>query len=114
MSNVNKPIIVVTGATGAQGGSVVDYLLNDPEQSFQVRAITRNIESTKARGTLSFCHHYNRPFETTTSQLLLPEVSRWSRLTLMTFRVSKEHFRGLMASLALLTVSHRATCHGAC
>ena len=37
-------ILVVFGATGRQGGSVVDYVLNDPELSkqFHVRAVTRD------------------------------------------------------------------------
>lgn len=37
-------LLVVFGATGQQGGSVVDYVLNDPELSkkFKVRALTRN------------------------------------------------------------------------
>ncbi|KAK0210280.1 NmrA family protein [Desarmillaria ectypa] len=41
-------LIAVTGATGQQGGSVVEYLLKDPE-TFTIRAITRNPESTAAR-----------------------------------------------------------------
>jgi uncharacterized protein YbjT (DUF2867 family) len=43
----NKKMILVTGATGAQGGSVARYLLNDG--NFAVRALTRNINSDKAR-----------------------------------------------------------------
>ncbi|KAF8926658.1 NmrA family transcriptional regulator [Dissophora ornata] len=37
-------ILVVFGATGQQGGSVANYVLNDPELSkqFQVRAVTRD------------------------------------------------------------------------
>jgi len=40
-------IVSVVGATGAQGGSVVDALLKD--KSFTVRAITRNPDSDAAR-----------------------------------------------------------------
>jgi uncharacterized protein YbjT (DUF2867 family) len=41
-----KKIILVTGATGAQGGSVAKALL--AENNFTVRALTRNSESEKA------------------------------------------------------------------
>jgi uncharacterized protein YbjT (DUF2867 family) len=44
-----KPIIVVTGATGAQGGGLVQAILDDPGQSFAVRAVTRNADSDRAR-----------------------------------------------------------------
>jgi len=39
--------ILVFGATGAQGGSVVNSLLEDG--TFKVRAVTRNLESDKAK-----------------------------------------------------------------
>lgn len=42
----NKKTILVTGATGAQGGSVARYLLN--EGNFRVRALTRDANSDKA------------------------------------------------------------------
>lgn len=41
-------LIVVTGATGAQGGGLVRALLDDPEKTFSVRAVTRNPQSPKA------------------------------------------------------------------
>lgn len=44
----SKPLIVVTGATGQQGGSVAKFLLEDG--SFKIRGTTRNVESTKAKG----------------------------------------------------------------
>src|SRR6218665_1504990 len=40
-------IIVVFGATGLQGGSVVKYLKDDDK--FKVRAVTRNADSEKAK-----------------------------------------------------------------
>jgi uncharacterized protein YbjT (DUF2867 family) len=45
----NKKIIAVVGATGAQGGGVVQAILNDPESDFAVRAISRNPESDKSK-----------------------------------------------------------------
>ena len=42
----SKKIILVTGATGAQGGSVAKALLN--ENKFAVRILTRNAKSPKA------------------------------------------------------------------
>lgn len=45
---VDSPkLIVVFGATGTQGGSVVEYLKGD--ESFRVRAVTRNAEGEKAK-----------------------------------------------------------------
>jgi uncharacterized protein YbjT (DUF2867 family) len=45
----SKQMIVVVGATGAQGGGLARAILNDTESTFSVRAITRNPESDKAR-----------------------------------------------------------------
>ncbi|CAG9950334.1 unnamed protein product [Clonostachys rosea f. rosea IK726] len=42
-----KKLIVVVGATGGQGGGVVNAFLNDPE--YRVRGVTRNTESPKAQ-----------------------------------------------------------------
>ncbi|EGU85983.1 hypothetical protein FOXB_03492 [Fusarium oxysporum f. sp. conglutinans Fo5176] len=42
-----KKLIVVIGATGGQGGSVVNSFINDPE--WRVRGITRNPQSRKAK-----------------------------------------------------------------
>ncbi|KAJ4986735.1 hypothetical protein SVAN01_07794 [Stagonosporopsis vannaccii] len=44
-------ILAVFGATGQQGSSVVDYVLNDSElsQQYKIRAITSNMDSEKAR-----------------------------------------------------------------
>ncbi len=44
-----KKIIAVVGATGAQGGGLVRAILNDPTGGFAARAITRDVNSEKAR-----------------------------------------------------------------
>ena len=44
-----KKIIAVTGATGAQGGGLVRAILADPAGGFAVRAITRDVNSEKAK-----------------------------------------------------------------
>jgi uncharacterized protein YbjT (DUF2867 family) len=45
----DKKIIAVVGATGAQGGGLVRALLADASGEFAVRALTRNVDSDKAR-----------------------------------------------------------------
>ncbi len=42
-------LIVVFGATGAQGGGLVNAILNDPARQFSVRAVTRDVNSDKAK-----------------------------------------------------------------
>ena len=44
-----KKIIAVVGATGAQGGGLVRAILNDPQGGYAVRAITRDVNSAKAK-----------------------------------------------------------------
>ena len=44
-----KKTIVVVGATGAQGGGLVRAILNDPDHEFNVRAITRDVSTDKAK-----------------------------------------------------------------
>ena len=45
----DKKVIAVVGATGAQGGGLVQAILNDAEGGYQARALTRNVESDKAK-----------------------------------------------------------------
>jgi uncharacterized protein YbjT (DUF2867 family) len=45
----DKKIIAVVGATGAQGGGLVQAILNDPGSGFTVRALTRKVDSDKAK-----------------------------------------------------------------
>src|SRR6202050_1813945 len=45
----DKKIIAVLGATGAQGGGLVRAILNDPNGGFAARAITRDVNSDKAK-----------------------------------------------------------------
>jgi uncharacterized protein YbjT (DUF2867 family) len=45
----DNKIIAITGATGAQGGGLAKAILNDKNSDFTVRAITRNINSDKAK-----------------------------------------------------------------
>ncbi|MGE5458103.1 MAG: NmrA family NAD(P)-binding protein, partial [Methanococcaceae archaeon] len=45
----DKKIIVVLGATGAQGGGLVRAILNDKNSEFAVRAVTRKADSDKAK-----------------------------------------------------------------
>ncbi|TAL67148.1 MAG: NmrA/HSCARG family protein [Bacteroidetes bacterium] len=44
----DKKIIAVVGATGAQGGGLARAILNDKNSGFDVRAITRKVDSDKA------------------------------------------------------------------
>ena len=46
---MEKKIIAVIGATGAQGGGLVNAIINDPNGEFAVRAITRDVNTDKAR-----------------------------------------------------------------
>src|SRR4051794_36775200 len=44
-----KQIIAVVGATGAQGGGLVRAILDDPQGGYTARALTRDVNSVKAR-----------------------------------------------------------------
>ena len=45
----DKKIIAIMGATGAQGGGLAEAILSDPNGGFAVRAITRDVNSDKAK-----------------------------------------------------------------
>ena len=45
----NDKVIAVVGATGAQGSGLVRAILNDADGGFSVRALTRDVNSDKAR-----------------------------------------------------------------
>jgi uncharacterized protein YbjT (DUF2867 family) len=45
----DKKIIAIIGATGAQGGGLVNAILSDERSEFAVRAITRNVDTDKAK-----------------------------------------------------------------
>lgn len=45
----DKKVIVVFGATGAQGGGLAHAILNDENSEFAVRAVTRDTNSDKAK-----------------------------------------------------------------
>ena len=46
---MGKKIIAVAGATGAQGGGLTKAILADPSGGFAVRALTRDVNSDKAK-----------------------------------------------------------------
>ena len=46
---IDRKIIAIVGATGAQGGGLARAILSDPNGGFAVRAITRDVKSEKAQ-----------------------------------------------------------------
>ena len=48
-----KKIIAVVGATGAQGGGLVRAILSEPKGEYTARALTRDVNSDKARALAS-------------------------------------------------------------
>lgn len=51
MASAAKKVIVVFGATGVQGGSVVKAILNDAsmKESWTVRGVTRDVSKSSAK-----------------------------------------------------------------
>ena len=49
VSTANKKIIAVMGATGSQGGGLVRAIQSDPAGGFVARAVTRDVNSDKAK-----------------------------------------------------------------
>jgi len=49
----DEKIIAVVGATGAQGGGLVQAIANDRQGPFKARALTRNVGSDKAKGLVA-------------------------------------------------------------
>ncbi len=45
----DRKIIAVVGATGMQGGGLARAILNDPDKTFIARALTRDVNSDKAK-----------------------------------------------------------------
>ena len=45
----DKKVIAIVGATGAQGGGLARAILNDKSSEFAVRALTRKVDSDKAK-----------------------------------------------------------------
>lgn len=45
----DRKIIAVVGATGMQGGGLVRAIMSDPDKTFIVRALTRDVNSDKAK-----------------------------------------------------------------
>ncbi len=45
----SKKTIAVVGATGAQGGGLIRAIMNDPQGGFNARALTRDVNSDKAK-----------------------------------------------------------------
>jgi uncharacterized protein YbjT (DUF2867 family) len=50
-----RKVIVVTGATGAQGGGLARAILAEPEAGYTVRALTRDAHSEAARALAEAC-----------------------------------------------------------
>jgi len=46
---MDKKVIAILGATGAQGGALARAILNDPKSEFAVRAVVRDPKSDKAQ-----------------------------------------------------------------
>ncbi|PCG99275.1 Hypothetical protein PENO1_050490 [Penicillium occitanis (nom. inval.)] len=48
-----KPLLIILGATGNQGGSIISHYLSQPSSPYKLRGITRNPSSTKSLSLIS-------------------------------------------------------------
>lgn len=53
MATPNSKVILVTGATGKQGGAVIEALLKQTEIPFSILAVTRDVSTPKAQKLIS-------------------------------------------------------------
>lgn len=49
MASTSLPLLVVLGATGNQGGSVISHFLAQSPQTYRLRGLTRNTSSASAQ-----------------------------------------------------------------
>ena len=88
----SKKIIAVVGSTGSQGGGLVRAILSDVSNGFTARAITRDVNSDKAKEPakmgaedLGNMFRFKRDFEEVYCGARSLEVSRALNLPLETF-----------------------------
>lgn len=51
--SAEKPLLVVLGATGNQGGSIISYYLSQSSSLYKLRGVTRNPSSSKSLSLIS-------------------------------------------------------------
>ena len=84
----DRKIIAVVGSTGAQGGSLVEAILSDPNGGFAARAITRDPTKNKARAItakggevvqadLEQLHCTKKPFANCTLRIPFAHADAW-------------------------------------
>lgn len=105
MSSSAKKLLVVFGATGAQGGSVVQSILSDAtlKKSWAVRGITRDVTKPAAKKIEALGAETFAVSPITVSTLPFSELTNIYRQTWMIPSLSKLHWREHMLSLLLPT-----------